>query len=39
MDLDALHQELVSSPDLLIVQDLMNICMPLVPDVDAPVAG
>ena len=32
MDLDALHQELVSSPDLLIVQDLDGVCMPLVRD-------
>ena len=32
MDLDSLHQELVVSPDLLIVQDLDGVCMPLVKD-------
>ncbi len=32
MDLDALHQELISSPNLLIVQDLDGVCMPLVRD-------
>ena len=32
MDLASLHQELVASPDLLIVQDLDGVCMPLVKD-------
>ena len=32
MDLDSLHQEIVASPDLLIVQDLDGVCMPLVKD-------
>jgi len=32
MQLDQLHEELVSSPDLLIVQDLDGVCMPLVKD-------
>jgi len=32
MDLDLLHQELVFSSDLLIVQDLDGVCMPLVKD-------
>ena len=32
MDLASLHQELVASPDLLIVQDLDGVCIPLVKD-------
>jgi len=32
MDLASLHQELVVSSDLLIVQDLDGVCMPLVKD-------
>ena len=32
MDLATLHRELVDSPDLLIVQDLDGVCMPLVKD-------
>ncbi|QNI85397.1 glucosylglycerol 3-phosphatase [Synechococcus sp. PROS-7-1] len=32
MDLDQLHQELMASSDLLIVQDLDGVCMPLVKD-------
>ena len=32
MDLASLHQELVDSSDLLIVQDLDGVCMPLVKD-------
>ncbi|KZR87198.1 Glucosylglycerol-phosphate phosphatase [Synechococcus sp. MIT S9504] len=32
MDLASLHRELVDSPDLLIVQDLDGVCIPLVKD-------
>lgn len=32
MDLDQLHQELTTSSNLLIVQDLDGVCMPLVKD-------
>ena len=32
MDLASLHQDLVNSSDLLIVQDLDGVCMPLVKD-------